>query len=103
MATLSDRVGAAPGPSGAPATGPRTDGIPPTAPSARPPRRSSGSRMRRWGRRNPLSVIGAAIVLGLVMMALLAPYLPLQNPVKMNVPKRFTPPGAAFWFGPDPP
>jgi len=66
-----------------------------------PPRRTGWARFRRWMRRNPLSVAGAAIVLGLVLMAILAPYLPLQNPVRMNVPKRFTPPGAAFWFGSD--
>ena len=66
-----------------------------------PPRRTGWARFRRWMRRNPLSVAGAAIVLGLVVMAILAPYLPLQNPVRMNVPKRFTPPGAAFWFGSD--
>jgi peptide/nickel transport system permease protein len=52
-------------------------------------------------RRNPLSVVGAAIMLGLVAMALLVPYLPLQNPVKMNVPMRFSPPSATFWFGTD--
>jgi peptide/nickel transport system permease protein len=57
--------------------------------------------VRRWVRRNPLSVVGAAIVLGLVAMALLAPSLPLQNPTRMNVPKRFSPPGATFWFGTD--
>ena len=52
-------------------------------------------------RRNPLSVVGAVIVLALVAMALLAPYLPLANPVRMNVPKRFSPPSAQFWFGTD--
>lgn len=44
---------------------------------------------------------GAAIMLALVVMALLAPYLPLTNPIRMNVPKRFSPPGADFWFGTD--
>src|SRR5262245_28027519 len=68
---------------------------------ALPPRRSTGARIRSWMRKNPLSVVGAAIVLGLVLMAVLAPYLPLQNPVRMNVAKRFSPPGAAFWFGTD--
>ena len=68
---------------------------------AAPRRRTGWARVRRWMRRNPLSVAGAAIVLGLVLMAILAPYLPLQNPVRMNVSKRFTPPGAAFWFGSD--
>ena len=46
-------------------------------------------------------MVGAAIVLALVAMALLAPYLPLANPIRMNVPKRFSPPGADFWFGTD--
>ena len=58
-------------------------------------------RVGRWMRRNPLSVVGAVIVLALVAMALLAPYLPLANPVRMNVPKRFSPPSAQFWFGTD--
>jgi peptide/nickel transport system permease protein len=66
-----------------------------------PPTRSRWWRVHRWMRRNPLSVVGAAIMLGLVAMALLAPYLPLQNPVKMNVPMRFSPPSATFWFGTD--
>jgi peptide/nickel transport system permease protein len=66
-----------------------------------PPLRARRGRVGRWMRRNPLSVIGAAIVLALVTMALLAPYLPLSNPVRMNVPKRFSPPGADFWFGTD--
>jgi len=66
-----------------------------------PPRRSSWARFRHWTRRNPLSVVGALIVLGLVVMAVAAPYLPLRNPVRMNVPKRFSPPSADFWFGTD--
>jgi peptide/nickel transport system permease protein len=66
-----------------------------------PPTRSRWWRVHRWMRRNPLSVVGAAIMLGLVAMALLVPYLPLQNPVKMNVPMRFSPPSATFWFGTD--
>jgi ABC-type dipeptide/oligopeptide/nickel transport system permease subunit len=65
------------------------------------PRRSWWARFRHWARRNPLSLVGALIVLGLVAMAIAAPYLPLQNPVKMNVPKRFSPPGTQFWFGTD--
>jgi peptide/nickel transport system permease protein len=59
------------------------------------------TRARRWMRRNPLSVVGSVIVLVLVALAVLAPYLPLQNPVKMNVAKRFSPPGETFWFGSD--
>ena len=66
-----------------------------------PPARSRSGRAGRWIRRNPLSVVGAAIVLALITMALLAPYLPLPSPIRMNVPKRFSPPGADFWFGTD--
>lgn len=72
-----------------------------TPAGALPPRRTARARIRSWVRKNPLSVVGAAIVLTLVAMAVLAPYLPLQNPVRMNVPKRFSPPGGAFWFGSD--
>jgi peptide/nickel transport system permease protein len=79
----------------------RTDGAAATPPAALPPRRSRAARIRHWAHRNPLSVVGAVIVLGLVVMALAAPYLPLQNPVRMNVPKRFSPPNATFWFGTD--
>ena len=59
------------------------------------------SRVARWMRKNPLSVAGSVIVLVLVSLALAAPYLPLQNPVRMNIAKRFTPPGPGFWFGTD--
>jgi peptide/nickel transport system permease protein len=59
------------------------------------------SRLARWIRRNPLSVAGAAIVLLLVGISLAAPLLPLRDPVRLNVAKRFAPPGAEFWFGTD--
>ncbi len=52
-------------------------------------------------RRNALSVAGSAIVLALVVLAASAPYLGLANPVKLNVARRFVPPGADFWFGTD--
>lgn len=54
-----------------------------------------------WMRRTPLSVAGSAIVLLLVALALTAPILPLRNPVRMNVVKRFAPPSLEFWFGTD--
>jgi peptide/nickel transport system permease protein len=52
-------------------------------------------------RRNRLSVIGSVIVATLVAMALFAPYLGLPDPIKLNVARRFTAPGAEFWFGTD--
>lgn len=63
--------------------------------------RTAWTRGRRWTRKNPLSVVGAAIVLALVAMALLAPHLPLHDPIRMNVPRRFSPPGGMYWFGTD--
>jgi peptide/nickel transport system permease protein len=73
----------------------------PSPVTALPPRRSGGARLRSWMRKNPLSVAGAVIVVALVALALLAPFLPLQNPIRMNVVKRFSPPGTEFWFGTD--
>jgi peptide/nickel transport system permease protein len=63
------------------------------------PRRSS--RLLRWARKNPLSVLGSAIILLISAMAVLAPWLPLENPVRMNIARRFAPPGPAAWFGTD--
>ena len=74
---------------------------PRATPITAPAPRSRGARIRSWARKNPLSVVGAGIVLVLVAMAVLAPYLPLPNPIRMNVPKRFSPPGPDFWFGTD--
>jgi peptide/nickel transport system permease protein len=64
-------------------------------------------RAEGWGgalqrlRRNRLSVVGSVIVLALVATAIAAPWLGLADPVKLNIAKRFTPPGAQFWFGTD--
>jgi peptide/nickel transport system permease protein len=51
--------------------------------------------------RNRLSVVGSVIVALLVAVAIFAPYLGLADPIRLNVAKRFTPPGAEFWFGTD--
>jgi ABC-type dipeptide/oligopeptide/nickel transport system permease subunit len=52
-------------------------------------------------RRSPLSIAGSTIVLSLVAVAFAAPYLGLEDPVRLNVAKRFAGPGAEFWFGTD--
>ena len=52
-------------------------------------------------RRNRLSLIGSLIVMSLALVALSAPLLDLANPVKLNVPHRFLPPGPGHWFGTD--
>ena len=44
--------------------------------------------------RNRLSVAGSVIVALLVAAAIFAPHLGLADPIRLNVAKRFTPPGA---------
>jgi peptide/nickel transport system permease protein len=46
-------------------------------------------------------VAGALVVVALALLAVTAPWLPLPDPVRLNVARRFTPPGEAFWFGSD--
>jgi peptide/nickel transport system permease protein len=58
-------------------------------------------RVWRQLRRNRLSLIGSLIVVSLVLVALAAPLLGLSNPVKLNIPQRFLPPGPGHWFGTD--
>jgi peptide/nickel transport system permease protein len=82
----------------------RTEAIGPAAPvtiaGAGAPR-GWAANTRRWLAQNPLSVAGSAIVLGLVVVALGAPLLPLESPVRMNVVRRFTAPSPGHWFGTD--
>ncbi|MBI3454487.1 MAG: ABC transporter permease [Candidatus Rokubacteria bacterium] len=52
-------------------------------------------------RKNRLSVVGSIIVTLLVIVAVSAPVLGLTDPIKLNVVKRFTPPGPGHWFGTD--
>ena len=58
-------------------------------------------RVWRQLRRNRLSLVGSLIVVSLVLLALAAPLLGLSNPVKLNIPQRFLPPGPGHWFGTD--
>jgi peptide/nickel transport system permease protein len=59
------------------------------------------ARVFRQLRRNRLSLIGSVIVVSLLLVALAAPLLGLANPVKLNIPQRFLPPGPGHWFGTD--
>jgi peptide/nickel transport system permease protein len=43
----------------------------------------------------------AALVALLILIAVAAPYLPLENPVRMRVGQRMAPPSAAHWLGQD--
>jgi len=51
--------------------------------------------------RNRAALIGGAIVLIFVLMAVLAPLLPLADPIKSNFLAIRKPPSALYWFGTD--
>ncbi len=61
------------------------------------PRRSALSKLLR----NRSALIGGAIVLVFVLMALLAPLLPLADPLKSNFLAIRKPPSELYWFGTD--
>src|SRR5262245_37634757 len=51
--------------------------------------------------RNPLAVTGLGIVLGLVLVAALAPWFATQSPIAQALAERLQPPSAAHWLGTD--
>jgi peptide/nickel transport system permease protein len=53
------------------------------------------------GRAPQRPVPAAAIVTGIVLLALAAPLLPLADPVQMDVPARLAPPSSMHWLGQD--
>ena len=59
-----------------------------------------GRRLRVFARRNPTIVIGGALMLGLIVMALAAPWL-ANDPLKINPINRLRMPSDRFWFGTD--
>ena len=52
-------------------------------------------------RRNPLAMIGLLIVLGLLLVALVAPLLATHSPIAQNLSLRLQPPSAEHWLGTD--
>ena len=46
-------------------------------------------------RRNPLALVGLAIVLALVLVALAAPWIATHDPLAQNLDARLLPPGSA--------
>ncbi len=51
--------------------------------------------------RNRSALVGGTIVLAFIVMALLAPLLPLADPLKSNFLAIRKPPSALYWFGTD--
>ncbi|WP_332697214.1 ABC transporter permease [Bosea sp. (in: a-proteobacteria)] len=70
---------------------------------ARPAESTGGPLRRAWRKlvRNRAALIGGTIVLTFVLMALLAPLLPLADPLKSNFLAIRKPPSALHWFGTD--
>ncbi|MBX3567870.1 MAG: ABC transporter permease [Rhizobiaceae bacterium] len=64
---------------------------------------SLGQWYRNWlsFKGNPLAMTGLAVVVFLVLVAILAPILPLQSPTAQALADRLQPPSAAHWFGTD--
>lgn len=62
-----------------------------------------GQAYRRWLalQRNPLALVGLAIVVGLIVVAALAPWIAPYSPVLQDLDNRLLPPSAAHWMGTD--
>ena len=58
-------------------------------------------RVAVWARRKPLGAAGAVIVLGMLLVALLAPLIAPYDPVRNAFDRMHLPPSAAHWFGTD--
>ena len=71
-----------------------------------PSSRGQAAAGRAWAAsaaiaRNPLAAAGAAIVLGLVLVAALAPWLAPESPVGQDLGRRLLPPSGDHWMGTD--
>lgn len=51
--------------------------------------------------RNPLAMLGLAIFLGLVVCAILAPWIATHDPLSGDLASRLRPPGGEYWLGTD--
>ncbi|MFD1942191.1 ABC transporter permease [Paradevosia shaoguanensis] len=60
-----------------------------------------GYRVLRSLLRNPLAVVGAIIVLGLIIMAVFAPVFATHSATAQNLSMRLMPPSADNWMGTD--
>src|SRR3982751_5502188 len=58
-------------------------------------------RFRDAFRRHPMALVGGAILVGMIVVAILAPWLATIDPEAVSPIKRLRPPSAAYWFGTD--
>jgi len=74
----------------------------PALPLAVPlPRTDPTSSLRYFLRRNPRMIIGGAIVLVMLFVALFAPFIAPYDPIKVNIADALVPPGPSHWLGTD--
>jgi len=70
-------------------------------------RSENESRLREIGlamyllRKNPLSLVGLVMVLGIIVMSILAPVLATHDPMSVNLSEQFQPPSWKHYFGTD--
>ena len=76
------------------------DVLPPTNPATAEPTRRLGSRAWRRFARNRGAVIGAVVLIGWVVIAVLAPWLAPHDPVEISLVGR-QPPGGDYLLGTD--
>ena len=64
---------------------------------------ASGRAKRQWNAllREPGTALGLFMVASLLLAGLLAPWLPLDDPTKINLPERLLPPSPEHLFGTD--
>jgi len=55
----------------------------------------------RLARRNPLAAIGVVLVILFVTLALFAPWIAPQDPARIDLPARLSPPSSTHWCGTD--
>jgi peptide/nickel transport system permease protein len=58
-------------------------------------------RVRRYVRRHPTIIIGGALLLAMIAMAVFAPYLGTSDPQALSPIKRLRWPSELYWFGTD--
>src|SRR4051812_26306714 len=78
--------------------------VAPAAPLARPAAARTPSRLAaawRFVRRNPLVLIGSAVVLAWIVVSIGAPIIAPYGPLAQRITERLQPPSPAHWFGTD--
>src|SRR5512132_1437102 len=58
-------------------------------------------RLGRFLTQNPLAFFGTLVIVASMVVALLAPLLPLQDPMHQQLASRLKGPNAAHWLGTD--